>query len=88
MFKTETTERSQERIIKMSDMKPGDIGQVHAFVPGGMYDGHLVMRTFSSDKFEVMDLSDPGKNSCWQSEPAFIKVELLPPGSKVTLTVE
>jgi len=31
------------------------------------YVGHIVMRTSSYDKFEVMDLTNPGEDRCWTS---------------------
>ena len=35
------------------------------------------MRTASSQKFEVMDLTNPGRDKCWTDENIDIKVKIL-----------
>lgn len=64
--------------VKMYDMKPLQIGVTEG--------GVLVMRTASTSKLEIMNLSIPGADRCW--ETSFnIRVKLSPPGTKVTLEV-
>jgi len=66
----------------MNKMKPLDIG----IIIGGIYDGEIVMRTASCNKNEIMSLSEPGKDRCWD-EKAGHKVKLLPRGAKIILEV-
>lgn len=77
-------EKPERTTILMSDMMPFDIGVIDH--PGSMSDGHVVMRTASYEHFEVMDLSNPGEDSCWD-ENSTLRVRLLPAGTRVTLTV-
>lgn len=82
MFKL-ITEKESKKTIPMPEMKPLQIGRIKS---GEECLEDIVMRTASLDKFEVMDLSCPGKDSCWES-PNSIDVELLPVGSRITLEV-
>ena len=82
MFKLADTYEVEDT-IPMRDMQPGDIGIV---VDAEDYSGHTVMRTLSAGHFEVMDLSQPGIDACW-TDQNYLKVKLLPVGSKVMLEV-
>lgn len=64
-------------------MQPCDIGII---IQGSNSIGHIVMRTASKDKFEVMDLSCAGADKCWTGGCS-LKVQLLSGGESVTLTV-
>lgn len=52
----------------MNEMLPGEIGVVISSEHTQLYIGKTVMRTFSANHFEVMILSDPGKDNCWTKE--------------------
>lgn len=54
------TEAGKKKTIPMSTMQPCQLGWC-------MYDGVkiLVMRTASVDRFEVVDLTNFRKDSCW-----------------------
>lgn len=69
-----------EKIVEMLDMKPL---QIDTYDDGSkvMY----VMRTASTSKFEVMDLSDPGADLCWTNVSRGCEVRLLAPGEKIML---
>lgn len=47
-------------------------------------DGTVVMRTASSGKFEIMDLSTPCADGCW-TDVACFQVRALRPGESYTL---
>jgi len=72
--KIEIKEIKDPLIREMGDMRPWEIGQV---VTEGSYQGHYLMRTASTDQFEVMDLSDPSEDSCWTRKVDKIKVKLV-----------
>ena len=59
-------------IIPMSEMKPLDI----AIIKEATYENHVVFRTASIDKFEVIDLTTFKADSCW-NEPNILKVQLI-----------
>lgn len=62
-------------IVPMSTLEPLEIGRIVTYCE---YKNHYVMRTASSVKFEVMDLTDPAKDHCWVSPPnESIEVELI-----------
>jgi len=85
MFKIKTVEKDNNRIIKMRDMMPCQIGKI---ITTSLYDSHIVMRTAASGCFEVMDLSAPYIDSCWTHiEDLELEVELLQPGEEITLVV-
>jgi hypothetical protein len=72
-------------IVPLSEMKPLQIGRI---VSGPADTGNYVMRTCDDAKFEVMDITKCSKNACWDTPVSSIRVELLPPGSKVIFEVE
>jgi hypothetical protein len=47
---------SDDGVISMGNMKPLQIG----VIVSDPYNGHIVMRTASTDRFELMDLTNPG----------------------------
>ena len=83
MIRIVNESEQQKRIIPMEDMKPLQVGRIND-KDCTRYNGFIVMRTASFDKFEVMDLSNPGANDCWSGSSTLL-VELLPPGEKITL---
>jgi hypothetical protein len=65
------------KIIKMCEMLPLQVGRI---TKSHNYDNHIVMRTASSEKFEVMNLTEPGQDSCWLNYNCItnnIEIELL-----------
>jgi len=48
-------------VKEMGDLEPLEFG----VVINGDYQGHLVMRTASVNKFEVIDLTAFGPDHCW-----------------------
>lgn len=83
MIRIVNESEQQKRIIPMEDMKPLQVGRIYD-KDCTEYNGHFVMRTASTSKFEVMSLSHPGADTCWSGSPTLL-VELLPPGEKITL---
>ena len=83
MFKTtiKFNPQIERTLISMSEMKPCDIGiiQEESFI------GHLVMRTSSKSKFEVIDLSSFRPDNCWIDKPDIL-VKLIPQNTSVTIT--
>jgi polynucleotide 5'-kinase involved in rRNA processing len=76
-YKTNTIEivkSEEEDTIPMNEMKPLQIG----IIKGSKYNDHVVMRTASSNNFEVMDLTESGIDKCWYNWCRLIKVKLLP----------
>lgn len=69
--------------INMNDMKPYDIGTV---VSAGDYNGQIVMRTARGGNSEVMNISNPGADKCWNNST--LMVELLKSGTKVIMVVK
>ena len=67
-----------KRLIDMSEMKPLAVGRIVTSTCNA-YAGRIVMRTASAPKFEIMDLSDFYKGSCWTDRTAVegMTVELL-----------
>ena len=84
----EDTEKSLWRIVKMREMEPLQIGRiVNPEYP--VYKKTIVMRTASTRHFEVMILSpNQGEDRCWTNNTIDLKVELLPAGTKLILTVK
>jgi len=80
MIKPVDIQASEPEYIKMSDMKPLDIGVTRET-------SRTVMRTASRSKFEVMDLSIPSPGSCWGRDCGML-VKLLKSGTKITLEVQ
>lgn len=90
----EVIEATNDQIVKMKDMKPGQIGVIvddHPYVEE--YKGLIVMRNQSFSQNEIINLSKlNSSNTCWawkgdNYEPN-IKVKLYPKGTKVTITIE
>jgi hypothetical protein len=78
-----TLKSSIKSATPMFEMKPYDIG----VIVDTCCTGHVVMRTAKTECAEIMDLSDPRPNGCWNGQNTW-KVQLLQPGDSVTLTVE
>jgi hypothetical protein len=72
----------ERRIVKMTDMRPLDVGRIVA----GPSRGVLVMRTASTAHFEVMNLSNMIVNSGW-SYQTNLDVELAKNGEKFTFEI-
>lgn len=87
MFTTTLVNQKPRIIHTLSEMKPLQIGRV---VSKGPYHGDLVMRTARKDKREIMSISQASIGSYWrldeESDPC-LKVELLPEGTEILLTV-
>lgn len=80
MIKIIDAPEKQDRIIKMSEMKPMQVGQM---ANGSPNEGHYVMRSVSMDHFEVMDLTD---RSCWSGHNRYTyNVRLLDPSESITI---
>jgi len=82
MLKIIETEEDIDGVIPMKDMKPLDIGVVYDV--SSSYHGRYVMRTHSSDHFEVMDLTKSSTDACWVI-PNNIPVRLLGEGESITI---
>ena len=80
MLKVTEERIDSHNVIKMHDMKPLQVGELL----GGI--GHIVMRTASNTKFEVMDLTTPGVYQCWTGEPN-LDVRLLSENEYVAIKV-
>ena len=80
-------ENQNEAIVKMYHMKPLQVGRI---VCNGndMRNNHLVMRTASTEKFEVIDLSEYEEDACWTDPEASYNVKLLAPDEEVTITLK
>jgi len=64
-------------VIPMGEMKPLEVGR--------LISGKVVMRTSNSDVFEVMDLSDPFEDNCWNHKDCSLKVTLLAEGESINV---
>ena len=64
----------------MYEMQPLEV----CVVVEGQYKDHVVMRTASAAKFEVMTLTDPCGAGCWIGSPD-LQVRELYPGETYTL---
>lgn len=82
MIKVVSGTGNNNRRIKMIDMQPLGVGRI----ANGYYKGCIVMRTASSDNFEVMDLTESRVDGCWTCAST-IEVELLPVGEKIVLEI-
>jgi len=69
------TTPSFNAIIPMEKMKPLEIGRI---VNDGILKNTIVMRTASSIQFEVINLTNPGKDACWvrQGQTVTYKLEI------------
>lgn len=72
--------------MKMNDMKPCQICRI-VKSSASENGGHIVMRTASTTKFEVMDLSEPGADSCWCNKPDIEVVPLIA-GTEIKIIVK
>lgn len=72
------------KIMEMHEMLPLQVARIVEKDLKSTY--HIVMRTASVRKFEVIDLTEPGPNECWIGEPT-IQVELLPPDEPCTINL-
>lgn len=72
------------KIVKtITEMKPLEVGRI---ISKNSYKDAIVMRTASSEKFEVMNLSEPGLDACWITDSDY-EVELLPEKHQVSLAI-
>ena len=78
MLSVDVIEKGQ--VVMMKDMMPLQIGKI-------VHNDRIVMRTASTSHFEVMDLSVPGLNSCWQDKTNDILVELFAPDVAINIKV-
>jgi hypothetical protein len=76
----------ERRTVKMSEMRPCEWGRI--IYSARSYNGHLVMRTASRNKFEVMDMTDMRIDSCWTHKDSYTMVELAKKGEKFTFEIE
>ena len=83
MFTIISSEATDIKVVDMKDMKPLEIGKICGDCD---LNGSFVMRTASTDKFEVMDLSHPGEDVCWTG-CCDLSVRLLHPSEYVTMTL-
>lgn len=86
MFNTKLNNEIELNTIPMNEMKPCQIGIIISSYDN-KYNSTLVMRTASTNNFEIMDLTHPGTDSCW-SKGVSLRVQLLQKGDSITLTVE
>lgn len=86
MFKTKCEIETKRDTILMPDMPPCSIGRI-VDERYNTINGCVVMRTANIREIEIMNLSEPGPDSCWIGNCMTLEVELLPPGSVVILTV-
>lgn len=82
MLEIVTEETKKGKIVQMKDMKPLEIGVIVDHEPS--YAGTYVMRTASTKKFEVMNLSKPGPDKCSDSDARW-EARLLEPGEEIKL---
>jgi len=85
MFKLIKSQSEISEGKSLGEMEPCEIGRVI----NGCYKGCIVMRTASIDKFEVMNLSHPGVDSCWTNTRLGVGIRVIPleKGEKLTLEV-
>ena len=74
--------KEKSEYVKMSKMKPYDVAVIKT--PGSYY-GEVVMRTASLNKFEVMNLSNPEDDSCWDIEAANIHEVLIMENAEINV---
>lgn len=86
MLKIIDAPKKQDVIIRMSKMKPLQVGVItfNSVVRSDI--GKCVMRTSSLDQFEVMDMSNPGEDQYWEKKSCkHISVAILPPSESITI---
>lgn len=81
MIKIIEKKTTDSLIIPMSEMKPLQVG----VIVDGIHKGFVVMRTASIFQVEIMDLSNPRKDSCFTSPIPNLQVKLLAPGEKIVV---
>lgn len=83
MFEIKSVSQDNLRIVKMVDMEPLQIGRVVSKCTSYK---HIVMRTACENYIEIIDMSDPNPDGCWDQD-SILEVELLPSGTEITLKV-
>lgn len=85
-------QEKNEEVVPMRDMKPLEIGVIQGRDTG--LEGRVVMRTASTSKFEVFDLSKFKPDCCWTikfgdlyTKGPSIPVRLFRPEEEVTLKI-
>ena len=79
MYKFELNPEAETKEFSVKHMQPGQIGTIKR----GKYAGEVVLKTFN----QIVCLRQPDKT--WNDpDNCGLAVELLPKGSKITLTVE
>jgi len=82
MIKIVNSENSRDiDTIPMNQMKPLQVAEI---VRGTTHKGDIVMRTASEDTFEVMNLTRPGPDVCWNAVSDSVIVQLI----KYSITIE
>ena len=79
--------RNKQAVIPMNKLKNGEFAIVvdDSSPAYAEYLGHLVMRTFATTHFEVIDLTSGDEKLCWVFSKVSIKVV---PVDAVTITIE
>jgi len=72
-------------VILMGAMEPLQVGRIVSQSSSSV--GHIVLRTASTSKFEVMDITDGTVDACWElsMKNQGLEVELLSPDEAITL---
>lgn len=78
MFKVIKKEQNKRSTIKMRDMQPLEVATLESDPE------IMVMRTASSIRFEVINLSKHSIDGCWTT-PNNLKVVLLPKGESIII---
>ena len=81
LISKQDTQPISPKTKSMHEMQPLEVCVI---VANGSYVGHVVMRTASQTKFEVIDLTDPIPDSCWTYRAELLVRELYP-GETYTL---
>jgi len=86
MIRPVEVKSEQRRSSTMADIQPLEIGVIidHKSV----HYGHVVMRTASTGKIEVMDLTSPGIDVCWTDNIPDIPVRIYQSGTRVAIIVK
>jgi len=75
------------QVSTMDEMKPLEIGVI-CEAPGNSNKGHLVMRTASTQNFEVINLTDPREDGCWTNRETLTAIKVfIPANSEFHLTI-
>lgn len=73
--------KKDNMVIPMSQMMPMQVG----IIVDDIFKGNYVLRTQNSAQFEIINLSMPTVDNCWDSKSCNIKVRLLGPGESITV---